>query len=613
MEEVKKVFEESSEPNENFVKNLKMQVVSQYAADTTPSKLLNILPMKSQWSLTRISSVVAIVAFGLLAAVVDYKVVMPKQATSQLEVLNQISNSYVLSKNSTPNKTTSVVNRENGVSADSMMIRYPTENRDYNYKKVTNVYTIGASANKCTQMLPFQGEITKDEFTQFFTSKSEYIPSYSKSITFIGDNVYYYNLKNNSDEWQYQGGSYAVHLTNVQSILPLLERTPVDTTIQSTEGKSVDSVSPDTTTSTTVTPTNAVTNYFGPDAKVIGTETINGVEVYKVMWSYQVACSDIKSNPNGTVSNDGDTKVVSVVYAKKKTYEIIGESLYLNSVSTNNLLYTRMATEITKTVASFDAVKSEFTFEYNVPVKNVDASAYQYDKEYRKAVLAYVGKHLDTVTYVTSKNLLQSLSSTYVTIVPEDQKHLIDRDFYSQNDYGTKQYENSKGMFTPYTEAGKTYPTMQLSYTNAAASEWFSLSEFEASVVGVHAVEAMGVDATQIAEFGKTNVTVNGKIVVATVWQVKEFTSPGSAGSSTGSIPEEVEPPTDVTTMDKNLYVVFTIDGVTSVVQRNASAKTAVADVMKGITLGTVSTNNAEALEKALTVDVSQVSPVIMY
>lgn len=641
MDELNNIFEESATPRKEFVANLKRQVISQIHNSKPKSNLITILFMKFSQPMLRVGAVVTLLAIGTGVATYAYWFT-PKQFANQDDILAKIAQAN-LGKKKNANEAAPLASATKAQDAkmSALYIRKP-EDRNYNYKKITNMYEIGSAAARCAQMIPYQGAVTQDEFTEYFSTKEESYPRYTKNVVYSGTNIYDFNLNIDNEQWQYRGGEYAVHLKNVQRMISLMmegvpsgikEGSPATTTDNNVENQKVPVESttvvnsfpaPEAPNSTTVpeNPKDMIKNYFGEDAKILDQVSRDGNEYYKIQWSYKSACGDLSTSPNRTTSSSStemDQKMVVVAYADVKDMSIDMQSLYLDSVANRNLLYTQDTSEVSKNT-SFAEIKDEFAYTYAKPVKTVDVSAYQYEKEYRTAALDYIKKNMTEVVYLTGKYTLQSLYSSYVTVVPDHERHFIDSAYYSPKAYGVALYNDAKDMFKPYHEAGKSYPKVQLSYAGTGVLSWVSVSEVSSAFVGRAALATLGIETQNIVEKGKMTVKVSGVDVSANVFEqvqtiVPETGSTGSSGSGSvdGGVANDpaMQVPQQVMLREpeyKDIYIVFTNGETTTIVQTSVKSKVTNLEISKALVFEVVKTGDPILLDKALKVAVQIVN-----
>lgn len=613
--EMQKLFEEYATPRAEFVDTLKSRVLSEADTHRPHSNLITSFIMKLSPKVFQLGAVAVVATVGIAASTYQFWYKAPTTA-EQDAILAKIAQANLSTKKEgTKDATATMLSADEKISA--LYIRNPEE-RTYNYKKTKTTYEIGDALNRCSMMVPYQGAVSAEEYSEYYTTKDEMFPLYTKNVSYSGSNIYDYLLIADSTQWLYKGGSYAVQLKNVERVMPLaymsgvaekdeaadVAAPPVDGTEQT-----LIALPEKTPVPTETDPKEIIKNYFGEDAKILGTVTENGKEYYKVQWSYMGGCTTKNEGDESrsVTSMDFNQKIVVVALADTKDFSIDQETIYLDAVKNSNMLYSRNTVEESSTVSSFDAVKSDFTFNLSSDIRTIDASAYKYDEEYRKAVLEYLPKNVSNVVYLSGKYTLQSLSSSYVTLVPEPQKYMIDRAFYSSLAYGQTQYNDAKDMFKPYLEEGKTYPQVQLSYNGTGAFSWLSISELSSQFKGVAAITELGIEKSSLSDKGTTTIALNGESVTAELFEMTQSSVADSApGSSepgdSGVAVDEVERLKVAEPTYTDVFVVFTYKDVTVVIQSNLSTKTRLADAVKALPFATVSTSDAAKLDAALKV-----------
>lgn len=620
--ELQKLFEEVATPRAEFVNTLKTRVLSEADTHRPHSNLITLLFMKLSPKMFQIGAVAVVATVGIAASTYQYWYKTPMTA-EQDAILAKIAQANVATKKEGSKDTTATM-LAGDEKMSALYIRNPEE-RKYNFKKTKTTYSIGAALNKCSMMVPYSGAISAEEYFEYYTTKEEMFPLYTKNIQYSGSNIYDYTLIADKDQWLYKGGDYAVHMKNVERITPLAYMTglqendalPVDES--SLEGEDKTLIAPPETTPTDIDPKQIIKNYFGEDARVLGMVNQDGKEYYKVQWSYMGGCgTKSEGDMSRSVSSvEFDQKMVVTALADATDYSIDQETLYLDSVKDGNMLYSRHTTEITETVSSFDEIRNEFSFNLTNNVRTIDASTFGYDKEYRKAVLGYLPKNVTDVVYLSSKYTLQSLSSSYVSFIPETQAYLIDRAFYSTQAYGQIQYNDAKGMFDLYLEEGRVYPQVQLSYNGTGNFSWLSISELKADVKGIAAVESLGIEKKTLSVKGTTSLTINGQSVTAELFEMQQSpvadAVPGSSGAGdTGISLEEAEKIQIVEPAYTDVFIVFTYKNTTVVVQSNLSAKVDLAAAAQSLPFAAVSAMDAIKLDQALKVTAPSVKPEML-
>ncbi|MCC7304197.1 hypothetical protein IT418_02160 [bacterium] len=618
--ELYNLFEESAAPRKEFVENLETQVVSQAQVTSPQSNFISQLFMKLSKPTVKMAAFAAVVVIGAGAA--GYTYMYPKEFARQNEILAKIAQANEGVKRDASNATAMSGEADQKISA--LYIRLP-EDREYNYRKYTNTYEIGAAAAKCTAMVPYQGSVVKDELYEYFSTKEEGFPKYMKSVAYTGGkDIYDFNLTVDTDRWQYRGGSYAVHQKNVQQIMPLASSMEFGAVPENTKSSDsevsleelpqiVDSEVtatgiPEQTEAVRQNPSEIVRNYFGEDAKIIGVDTINGKKVYKAQWIFKTNCSDMSSSSDTRVSSspaESDQQIVVVALADAENFEIVDESYYFGAVSNRNLLYAHGMSQEKRNVTNFSDIKNEFTLPSNVTIRTVDLESYHYHKEQKKAALAYLSDNIGEVAYLTSKATLQSVSSPYVTEIPDYEKHLVDRDFYSVKPYGQILYDQNKDMYKADREIGKIYPVAQLVYEGEGTRfmPWIVLSLMPITFKGSDAVEVAGADRASVKNIGSTTIKVDGQETIAAIYQnIPEEIGRSSGGSSDSSVSDSAKNIVDREQHLKDIYIVFGTKGITAVLQTNVGDKISLDEIGEALKVATIKTSDISKLDKVLAI-----------
>ncbi len=185
--------------------------------------------------------------------------------------------------------------------------------KSYNYNHVSNTSTPGPKASSCEALYVPTEEDSSESYDYFDSDKYYY-----KWIHY-GPNgeILSYNLDKSSENYQYQGGEYAVKVlsnanvyravaetskSNVVSVeesssgsagssedaVLLSEDTP-ETTVDSTE-ENVTTTSEDVEEPALISTDDVSSSYFGDDASVEEV-TENGVRYYVATWSYETDCA----------------------------------------------------------------------------------------------------------------------------------------------------------------------------------------------------------------------------------------------------------------------------------------------------------------------------------
>jgi hypothetical protein len=615
--ELQRTFRDAAAPREEFLNALKKEVVSTASTKVSRSNLLSSIMMKLSQTQLKFGAIAAFVFVGV-GATVMYSLWAPRTTfvANQSEIFANIA---AANSNRTQNKIANnspVVGNKTATSSDlaspekmSALWYQDPKTRGYDYKKTTTTYNTGKGSQKCTPMIPYAGEITKEESIQYFSKSEDYQPSHTKYVTYNGNNVFDYNLTVGTSQWQYKGGSYAVQLKNVQRVSPLaaenLKIATPQTDYFAIDGSGSNGVTSDIRIAEpidTVTPTDQITSYFGEDAKIVGTETVNGKKFYRIQWTFNGSCSQSVVGKDAVVSNNSSDTIAVESLADAETFVITEESYYYQKFGSANLIYSRKTVEETAKSLSAASVESIFTFEFPVTVKVIDAASFKYEEQYQKALVAYLAqKGMNPLVISTKGYSLQSASSNNVSIVPEQDKHLVDRDFYANNEYGQSQYDQNKDMFKPYVENGVVYPELLLSYESSTKVSWATVAQYTGDIDTQKALKSsFGVDTTLLTGKGTVAIMVDGKSVAGQVFEQKDETRsmPGSSNPSTGDVAPvpEVEVSPFVTR-----YFVIKSGDKTVIIMTSLDNKVAVADIAKSFAFSTIQSSDSAKLQTALT------------
>jgi hypothetical protein len=652
---IKELFRDAAAPRKEFLTTLKTQVVA-VGTSQPRFKFIASLLMKLSSVQMKYGAIAAVFVLGI-GAIATYQWIFPSQqlsAAEQLAILNSISGANA-SKDQDKKllaASASGVQEDAAQTKLSAMWYQDPKTRGYVYKKTTNSYEFGRAAATCPAIIPSAGTITKEEYSLYYSDKNAYVPDTTKNFTYIGANsdVYDYNLTVGTSQWQYKGGSYAVLLKNIERMMPMLATTDLLRSDESNKNNveqnapaevvatpSVTVTNPETTgepptvstvptegilPSQTVKPTDvppvtitpSIDSMFGENAKVVGTTTVDGRKVYRIQQSYQSGCNVVKEN--STVSTSTEDTILVETLADAETFAIVKDSYFRKSYAANNLVYARTTKEETnKELSAADAAKL-FAFEYDIQVKEIDTTLYSYESQYRKSLVDYLQQKQVSPLLVVSKGYsLQSVSSPSVVIVPEQDKHLIDRAFYSSKPYGQAQYDDSKDMFQPYVTEGAKSADLQLSYENTttnAALVWLSITQYKGTVSADDAINwAYSVDKSMVSKIaGSYAIMIDGKAIPVTVHEQQnqvEQAAPGSEGALSSGVPYLKREEQYITR-----FIVVTYNDTTSVIMTSVLGNVSNASVLNQLTLTESPYENTAALEKVLTAVQTTARPLMM-
>jgi len=528
------LFDKSARPNKVFVKGLKESILSEFKKDNPPIKFISIFNMKISQKIIKYSafSLAGLVALGLLGggSYYAYKTyIQPERIAEQQRILNLIAqnspqSSYETEKTVDTAEGASVTNSKMA----SLMIPYSVE-RDYNYIKIVNEYEIGKGIDKGRDSVPYYGSVTKDESIQYFANKTDYMSTDSLYAVYYGDDIYDYSLIRSNESWTYRGGSYAVHTINNEQIQTAVSYLSKDSVLES-EGSNVE-----------VEGEDLYKLRFGEDAKVLDTITKDGKKYYKIQWSYESGGQEYVSGTTVTDDSSDSRKIYTVALVDTESYEIISQDVYIDSISEGNKLYSLTTTTVERNVNQED-IDSEFSFNFDVPVKTYDLSEYDQSKEYKEDLISYLKDNKLDVLYLNNTDYeLNSINSPYVISVSEYESYLIDRDFYSSKQYGEDLYNDYKDMFKPYLDTTIINSRVQLYYSNSDSDIYSSVSvdEYDKIYTDTELIRSL-MGEVDSDSMGSISVKIGNEVVSAKVFRIGFETNADSSESCSVDSTDEV-------------------------------------------------------------------------
>ena len=204
--------------------------------------------------------------------------------------------------------------------------------------------------------------------------------------------------------------------------------------------------------------------YFGEDSEVEEV-TIEGKKYYLVIYSYDTPCSyNEERSKNPTISSETtslEAENTKTLFFKDlyetDTYSLVKQEVYLASISDNNLISSSEYV-VEKAEKTISEVSSLFTFDLNVNVKNVPTTAYNensyypYEKDVIKqsSYLTYLKNFLQQkdIEIFTPSNETYVLFETSISDYYDPTKpYYTNRNFYPNNDFGQKQYEDYLALY----------------------------------------------------------------------------------------------------------------------------------------------------------------------
>ena len=599
--ELTTLFQEAAAPRAEFAKDLKEQVLLQSQVVKPRNDFFSLFMMKLSKPAMPLGVIGAVLLIGAGAFSYDY-FSKNSQFANQAEILAQIARANPQKPKANTEATTLATGADAKIGASYM---FALENRNFTYRKTTNENVLGAAADRCSPLITFNKEVTREVYSEFYANKTDPFSTYYQSVSYAGDTIFDYTLNRGSEQWQYRGGSYAVHMNDLQKIRPMLLQT--DDQIQANTGAEISRP-------------GVVTPFFGDGAKIVGKETRNGKGVYKIVLVTHVSCSNPPKTVGGIrpeeeiyIIQQSTTPATYITYADVNTYAIVQEEMYIGTVTTRNLVYRKSTTEQTSMTGLTSEVEKEFTFNLNVSQKTVDASQENYEKGYRTSIVDYLNAKGGYVLVLSGDRPLMSASSPYVTYVPDTGKHLIDRAFYSNTPAGQALFDDNKDMYKQTLEPNRVYPFLTLTYSYSGTTQdkitSISVSETNARLKGLAALEAFGSSMNMKAN-GTATLTIGGRKLVAEVFEsfFEGTSEPGSDGSSDNLAENGAQPmpPIKGEPLYKEMVLVFRNGDVTSVVTVGMEYSMMKAELAKLLNFEEVSTTDTTRLDKELTTALQQ-------
>lgn len=379
-------------------------------------------------------------------------------------------------------------------SADLRMIGpgYPI-NSDYNYYYSKSTTSRGPAFGSCnygvdTSTIVFVPVYESYTYNDGTTYHSKYVGynednsintlSISKSST--NENLYEY------EDISYAGGSYAVKTVNRMDYTSSYlspQRDQIEPMLLEDSSGLKEEVS--NSNSATTSMVTDVPIYFGDNANVVRTETINGRNYYVVEYSYETDCSGgITIDRWQSDSATQMSTLFTVTYASVDTYQVLKTETYINSVSADNLMESFENVNDNANI-DFASVESNFVFTVNVPIREVDVSTvagpvitYDPEAEVQKAVDFAISKDL-TIVLPSDAVENQYIYLNYGvedTFVKSD-SYYNDREFYPAGSLGDRMYNSYNGIADLSIQ--RSYPLSLGSVSYSKGDTSYSLSIYE--------------------------------------------------------------------------------------------------------------------------------------
>lgn len=380
--------------------------------------------------------------------------------------------------------------------ADLKMIGpgYPI-NSDYNYYYSKSTTSRGPAFGSCSYgvdtstivFVPVYESYTYNDGTTYHSKYVGYnednsINTLSISKSSTTENLYEY------EDITYLGGSYAVKTVNRMDYTSSYlspKRDQIEPMLLEDSSGLKEEVSNSNSATTSIVAD--VPSYFGDNANVVRTETINGRNYYVVEYSYETDCSGGMTIERW--QSDSATQMstlFTVTYASVDTYQILKTETYINSVQANNLMESFENVNDNANI-DFASVESNFAFTINVPIREVDVSSitnpvvtYDPDAEVQKAVDFAISKKLTIVLPSdTVENQYIYLNYGPTEALVKTDSYYNDREFYPAGSLGDQMYNSYNGISDLSIQ--RYYPLSLGSVSYSRGDTSYSLSIFENS------------------------------------------------------------------------------------------------------------------------------------
>lgn len=423
----------------------------------------------------------------------------PKQTLAKANFESQVQNTSEDSSRQANNAGTqsNKMMAESAPSTSDMSILPYPYSPEYKYRYSKTDITFG-DANKTCKALnsvdAYNGQGLVSESFEYYdqngTSRSKWITKTANG-QIINYNLSTYETSR-SEYYTYLGGSFAVKTTTIFSPV-VYEGTPTtgEVTIMPVEDmpKQEPVVEP--------SPTDLISQYFGPDAKVVEKVTRDGKDLYIVEYSYKINCDeDMARIYMSSYPYPGDQTFTDTVIMRDlieiENFQVHENFSYLNTVSEENLISRTKSSTIANN-DSFESVAKNFVFDINVPVKeelfdwSTDQPLYDYKKE-ANALADYLVANPIDLLYVNGANLSGIYSmKAFEQINKENQKETInyyaDRSFYPVGEVGDEMFKTYNSV-APMVEEYVT----EVASINFSGESYFSISMFNKSDTSVEKI-----------------------------------------------------------------------------------------------------------------------------
>lgn len=334
---------------------------------------------------------------------------------------------------------------------------------------------------------------------------------------------------------------------------------------------------------------------FGPDVTYYIKKDLNGNDAFVIESSYQMYCNQpqpvgIFKTPNywegegwdsAVQSNisleEGDTKIISLIYLNTNDYQGYYFETYANGVSPENLIVSTEYLTIEKTKRTFEDTEQELSalipavtlkLEEQAEIEEVDYEAEkQHQLEYlkdNKLSVLISGNTDRTNIYLNIYNYSSLISSTYIY----NPAYLSDRDFYRPGINGDKEFKRYAELkSTPYPYFSlENVPQSLVSY--GASLELgkhlsnLNIEVFEKKFTDIEILNSIIFSPVKEKSEEDIELEIGGKLYRAKLYNYTftvggESYSPSSQGAEEGSADASTEMIVNKPIDEKRYYIIL--------------------------------------------------------
>lgn len=496
----------------------------------------------------------------------------------------------------------------NSLSADlaqSVGIPSPYGWEDYNYSTSTSTFTPGAAFDTCPVMnFPSVNSKTTSVSKYFYDDQGSSLSL--NTLTDSKGNILNYFLSKGNESYIYYGGEYAVKLVFEDYLYekPALDQSgmePSDVIDPSSTDPNTPVSDPNTVgLDDTVTvdsdevvemqieevmdpqqldqvedPKDYISQFFGDNTTLIGTETLDGVDAYVVEWSYNSSCDfeDALTLEKATSSyaetntpiDENTYTIIDRTWIDSESFLILKTESYINSADQANLIGTRVDRTITKNTTIAE-VQNEFVYSLDpsIPVREVVYKSVEPNSEYYQAV-ALAKEQGIKLLFPTDTSLQLNYVAPWSTRVEGDDFYL-DRAFYAPGVVG----QNMFVQMNPSSISEYYVSVFNLSFSSADYEKSINIEYWNIEPAKV--IDWVWGDSATRKE--SRTLIINGEEIRADVYVIDQTsyvddlmpvdeppaTGSGSTGGSSGSYEGSDD---RIEGENQYRYIIFEYDGYT--------------------------------------------------